>query len=58
MGVGREPMNMHPIKPRTAVRQETLLAMGRGEGFLYLAAVTDVFSRLCGGLGVWREHDG
>ena len=27
-------------------------------GFLYLAAVTDVFSRLCGGLGVWRAHDG
>ena len=27
-------------------------------GFLYLAAVTDVFSRLRGGLGVWHTHDG
>jgi putative transposase len=27
-------------------------------GFLYLAVVTDVYSRLCGGLGVWCEYDG
>ena len=27
-------------------------------GFLYLAVVTDVYSRLFGGLGVWCEHDG
>ena len=27
-------------------------------GFLYLAVVADVYSRLFGGLGVWCEHDG
>ena len=27
-------------------------------GFLYLAVVTDVYSRLFGGLGMWCEHDG
>ena len=27
------------------------------EGFVYLAVVTDVFSRLRGGLGVWCAHD-
>ena len=27
-------------------------------GFLYLAVVTDVYSRLFGGLGVWSQYDG
>ena len=27
-------------------------------GFQYLAAMTDVFSRKVGGLGVWRAHYG